>query len=173
MLALGHEGARIAEMPYADLECMLDDPPGYRNYWSAVYLDSMPDEAIDRFCARARDMIVPSPTQHALIPHGGAVGRRPASYPVPWHDAPWVAQHPFGLWPDPAEDERAKRWVHDVRSDPRPWSSGAVNRNFIGDEGEDRVIAGFGRANHARLAKVKALYDPDNVSHLNHNVRPA
>ena len=34
----------IAEMPYAELQCMLDDPPGYRNYWSADYLSTLPDE---------------------------------------------------------------------------------------------------------------------------------
>jgi hypothetical protein len=27
----------IVEVPYAELQCMLDDPPGYRNYWSAEY----------------------------------------------------------------------------------------------------------------------------------------
>jgi FAD/FMN-containing dehydrogenase len=172
MLALAHEGEMIAEMPYAELQCMLDDPPGYRNYWSAEYLDSIPDAAVDRFCARARDMIVPSPSQHVLFPQGGAVGRGPAEYPIPWRHAPWIA-HPFGLWQDPADDERGKRWARDVRADLEPWSSGAVYLNFIGDEGQDRVVAGFGRENYARLAKVKARYDPDNVFHLNHNIKPA
>jgi FAD/FMN-containing dehydrogenase len=172
LLALGHAGAFIAEMPYADFQCMLDDPPGYRNYWSAEYLDAFPDEAVERFSARARDMIVPSPSQHVLIPQGGAVARGPAEYPIPWRNAPWCA-HPFGLWEDPADDERGRRWAHDVRFDLRPWSSEAVYLNFIGDEGEERLVAGFGRDNHARLARVKAQYDPDNIFHLNHNIRPA
>jgi FAD/FMN-containing dehydrogenase len=172
MLGLGHEGALIAEMPYADFQCMLDDPPGYRNYWSAEYLDTFPDEAVDLFCARAKDMIVPSPSQHVLFPQGGAVGRAPANYPLPWRHAPWIV-HPFGLWQDPADDERARRWARDIRTDLRPWASGAVYLNFIGDEGEDRVVAGFGRENYARLAKVKAEYDPENVFHLNHNIKPA
>ena len=38
----GPEGQMIAEMPYAGLQCMLDDPPGFRNYWSAEYLDQLP-----------------------------------------------------------------------------------------------------------------------------------
>lgn len=172
MLGLGHEGELIAEMPYADFQCMLDDPPGYRNYWSAEYLDALPDQAVDLFCARANDMIVPSASQHVLFPQGGAVARGPAGYPVPWRHAPWVV-HPFGLWQDPADDERTRRWAHDIRADLKPWSSGAVYLNFIGDEGEDRVVAGFGRENTARLAKVKAQYDPENVFRLNHNIRPA
>ena len=172
MLSLGHEGELIAEMPYANFQCMLDDPPGFRNYWSAEYLDTLPDEAIDLFCARAHDMIVPSASQHVLFPQGGAVGRAPADYPIPWRHSPWVV-HPFGLWQDAVDDERGRQWAHDVRADLRRWSSGAVYLNFIGDEGQDRVVAGFGRENYARLAKVKAEYDPQNVFHLNHNINPA
>lgn len=172
MLGLGHEGELIAEMPYAELQCMLDDPPGYRNYWSAEYLDTFPDEAAALFCARANDMVVPSPSQHVLLPQGGAVGRGPAGYPLPWRHSPWVV-HPFGLWQDPADDARAQQWARDLRADLEPWSSGAVYLNFIGDEGEDRVVAGFGREAYGRLAKVKARYDPENVFHLNHNIKPA
>lgn len=172
LFALGHAGEFVAEMPYADLQCMLDDPPGYRNYWSAEYLRTFPDEAVARFAARAHDMIVPSPSQHALFPQGGAIARGPADYPVPWRSAPWCA-HPFGLWSDPADDERGRRWARDIRADLAPWATGAVYLNFIGDEGADRVVAGFGRENYERLARVKAQYDPDNVFRSNHNIRPA
>ncbi|MFC6062115.1 FAD-binding oxidoreductase [Streptomyces ochraceiscleroticus] len=169
MLRLGHEGELIADMPYADFQCMLDDPPGYRNYWSAEYLAELPDRAVDAFCVRAGDMVVPSPSQHLLLPQGGALARGAANYPVPWRSAPW-AVHPLGLWEDPADDARARQWARDLRADMRPWSIGAVNLNFIGDEGGERVVAGVGADNHARLAAVKAAYDPDNVFRGNHNI---
>jgi FAD/FMN-containing dehydrogenase len=172
MLELGHAGELIVEVPYAELQSMLDDPPGYRNYWSAEYLDSFPDEAVDRFCARAYDMVVPSPSQHVLFPQGGAVTQGPAEYPVPWRRAAWCV-HPFGLWDDPVDDERARRWARNLRADLRPWASGDVYLNFIGDEGHERVVAGFGRENYERLAAIKVRYDPDNVFHLNHNIAPA
>jgi FAD/FMN-containing dehydrogenase len=162
LLGLGHEGELVLETSNADFQCMLDDPPGFRNYWSAEYLDSLPNEALDLFCARARDMIVPSPSQHVLIPQGGAIARGPADYPVPWRSASWCV-HPFGLWEDPADDERGIRWARAVREDLRPWATGNVYLNFIGDEGVDRVVAGFGRENYQRLAMVKTEYDPENV----------
>jgi FAD/FMN-containing dehydrogenase len=172
MLALRPDGQMLAEMPYADLQCMLDDPPGYRNYWSAEYLEVVPDEAVARFCARAPDMIVPLPSQHVLFPQGGAVARGPAQYPIPWRQAAWCV-HPFGLWEDPADDQRAMQWAANIRADLRPWATGAVYLNFIGDEGHDRLVAGFGRENYRRLAAVKAAYDPGNLFHHNHNIEPA
>ena len=172
MLGLGHEGELVVELPYAELQCMLDDPPGHRNYWSAEHLDTFPNAAVDAFCRRAESMIVPSPSQHVLFPLGGAVDRPPHDYPIPWRRAPWVV-HPFAVWDDPADDERAKQWTRDVRADMRAWASGAVYLNFIGNEGDDRVVAGLGEDNYKRLAAVKAELDPDNVFHLNHNIKPA
>ncbi|MFG3497129.1 FAD-binding oxidoreductase [Streptomyces sp. NPDC047928] len=172
LLALRHEAEVVTAIPYADLQCMIDDPPGMRNYWSAEYLTGAPDELVDVFCARAATMPVPTGTQHVLFPQGGAIASGPADYPVPYRDAPW-AVHPFGIWEDPADDERVRRWVKDVRADVRPWSTGAVYLNFIGDEGRDRVVAGLGAENTRRLAEIKSRYDPDNVFRHNHNIAPA
>ncbi|GAA1765469.1 FAD-binding oxidoreductase [Luedemannella helvata] len=172
LLALRPAGTMIAEMPYGDLQCMFDDPPGYRNYWSAEHLDEFPDEAVDAFCAQAAGMIVPSPSQHVLFPQGGAVARVGADQPLPWRRAAWVV-HPFGLWDDPADDDRGRQWVRDVRAAVRPWATGDVYLNFIGGEGADRVSSGLGPDNLARLAEVKRRYDPDNVFRLNHNIAPA
>ncbi|MET7621258.1 FAD-binding oxidoreductase [Streptomyces sp. NPDC005408] len=172
LLGLGHEAEVIAELPYAELQCMLDDPPNMRNYWSAEYLNGFPDEAVDIYCARAADMPVPTGTQHAVFPMGGAVAGGPADYPVPWREAPW-AVHPFGIWESPDDDKRAKQWVRDVRTDVKPWSIGATYLNFIGHEGQERVVAAYGEDNYKRLAAVKAEYDPGNVFRLNHNIKPA
>ncbi|MEH0582296.1 FAD-binding oxidoreductase [Streptomyces sp. B21-108] len=172
LLALPHETEIVGAMPYADVQCMLDDPPGMRNYWSAEYLTGVPDALVDVFCARADTLPVGTGTQHVLWPQGGAIAAGPAEYPVPFRGAPW-AVHPFGIWEDPADDEACVRWVRDVRADVRPWSTGDVYLNFIGDEGADRVVAGLGAENTRRLADLKRRYDPDNVFRFNHNIRPA
>ncbi|GAA3989913.1 FAD-binding oxidoreductase [Thermobifida alba] len=172
MRELDHVAEVTAEMAYADLQCMLDDPPGYRNYWSAEHLNALPDAAVDRFCSGGERMLVPSPSQYLLAAQGGAVSRTTTDYPVPWRHAAWVV-HPFGMWEDPADDERAIQWAHSTRADMSPWAIGSVYLNFIGDEGEQRTVAGFGLDNYRRLARVKARYDPDNVFHRNHNIKPA
>ncbi|PXY27253.1 FAD-binding oxidoreductase [Prauserella muralis] len=171
LLATGPRGQVVTDIGYADLQCMLDDPPGYRNYWSDENLRALPDEALDRFCERAADMVVPSPSQHALLPWGGAVARG-ADWPGFDRRTTW-AVHPLGLWEDPADDDRAIAWARNLRADMRPWAAGDVYLNFIGDEGTDRVIAGYGEQNYGRLARVKAEFDPDNVFHRWHNVLPA
>ncbi|MFJ8156921.1 FAD-binding oxidoreductase [Streptomyces sp. NPDC094468] len=171
LLALPHEAETVGRMPYPAAQSMLDFPPGLRNYWSAEYLDALPDAAVDAFCACADGVPVPSGTQHVLFPQGGAIAAGPAEYPVPYRSASW-AVHPFGMWADAADDERAVAWVRDVRAAVRPWSNGAVYLNFIGDEGGDRVRAGLGAGNSLRLGKVKRTWDPDNVFRFNHNIEP-
>ncbi|MFD6879138.1 MULTISPECIES: FAD-binding protein [unclassified Streptomyces] len=172
LLALPHESEIVTAIPYADLQCMIDDPPGMRNYWSAEYLTGVPDAFVDVFCARAGTMPVPTGTQHLVFPQGGAIADGPADYPVPYRDAAW-AVHPFAIWEDPADDELCRQWVKDVRADVAPWSTGAVYLNFIAHEGSERIVAGLGPENMRRLGAVKREYDPDNVFRFNHNIPPA
>jgi FAD/FMN-containing dehydrogenase len=172
MFDLAPEGMMVAELPYAGIQSALDDPPGFRNYWSAAHLHSFPDAAVDEFCARSQEMLSPAPSQQIVLPWGGAVGRDADRWPLPHRSAAWVV-HPFGLWEDPADDERGIAWARAVCADMKPYSTGAVYLNFIGDEGADRVVAGFGQENYDLLAKLKAEYDPGNVFHLNQNVVPA
>ncbi|MDP9189786.1 MAG: BBE domain-containing protein, partial [Actinomycetota bacterium] len=171
ILELAPEGELLAEMPYAEIQCAIDDPPGLRNYWSAEHLSSLPDEALDLYCSRADEMLVPSASQHLLFPGGGKVARDPGPWPLPWRDAAWTV-HPFGLWESDEDDAHGIAWARAVIADMKPFATGDVYLNFVGDEGEDRVIAGYGRENYERMAAVKSEFDPDNVFHLHHNVQP-
>ena len=169
---LAPEGGLTAELPYADIQCAIDDPPGFRNYWSASHLGSLSDEVLDLFCGQGEDMIVPSPSQHLLIPWGDAVADRATDWPMTHRSAPWVV-HPFGLWDTPSDDERGKAWVRASVAALKPHDIGSVYLNFVADAGEDQVRASFGEANYARLAAVKAEFDPTNVFHRHHTIQPA
>jgi FAD/FMN-containing dehydrogenase len=171
MRDLAPEVDLVGPMPYAVLQSMLDDPPGFRQYWSADYHDSFPDEAIDVFLdAGARR---PSPlTQHLLLPWGGALARVDAdATPLAQRAARWVS-HPFATWEDAADDAANIAWVRDYRRANAPFTTGGVYLNFIGDEGDERIKAAFGAEKYDRLARIKAEYDPRNVFAGNQNIRP-
>jgi FAD/FMN-containing dehydrogenase len=157
-------------MPYVEFQCMIDDPPGQRNWWTADYLDGFPDDAIEAFCAYSERMPLTA-TQSLVAPWGGAVARRAGGWPLAKRDAKYVT-HPFCVWDDPARDAEHIAWGREGREVFKPWASGGTYLNFIGDEGQERVRAGFGDA-YDRLAEVKAEYDPDNVFSGNQNIVPA
>ncbi|TCN35390.1 FAD/FMN-containing dehydrogenase [Kribbella orskensis] len=171
VIDLAPEGMMLAELSYAEIQSALDDPPGLRNYWSAEHLESWPDEAVDVFSARAPEMPSPETSQQLVCPWGGAVARYADRWPLPHRRAPWVVQS-YGVWADPAEDARGIAWARNVCADLKPYSTGSVYLNFIGDEGPERVKAAFGD-HYDRLARVKAEFDPGNVFHLNQNIKPA
>ncbi|RPE45028.1 FAD/FMN-containing dehydrogenase [Streptomyces sp. Ag109_O5-1] len=171
LLALPHEAEAVGPMPYTEVQGLLDSPSGLRDHWSAECLAALPDAAVDVCCERADCMPVPTGTRLLLFPQGGAIASGPAEYPVAYRGAPWVV-HPFGSWADPGDDERAIAWVRGVRAGVRPWSTGTVCLNLVGDEGPERVRAGLGVENALRLGKVKRRWDPDNVFRFNHNIEP-
>ena len=170
LLALPHEAEVVGAVPYADLQCMIDDPLGLRNYWSAQRLTGLPDEAVDVHCARAATMPVPSGTHP--VPAGRRDLRRAVRLPgaLPGRLVGGASLRGVG---GPGRRRTRHPMGGDVRADVRPWSTGAVYLNFIGDEGADRVVAGLGTENARRLAELKRRYDPDNVFRFNHNIRPA
>ncbi|HSO02691.1 MAG TPA: FAD-binding oxidoreductase, partial [Gaiellaceae bacterium] len=156
------------EIPYAELQQMIDDPPGKRNWWTAEYLDELPDDALDAVVAYSEQMPL-SFTQMLLLPWGGAVARA-ADSPLAKRDARWVL-HPFCVWEGAARDEEHVSWGRACRDVFSPWANGGVYLNFVGDEGEERVRAAFGDA-YERLAAVKAAFDPENLFRGNQNIRP-
>ena len=161
----------VGPMPYAGLQSMLDDPPGFRQYWSADYHDSFPDEAIEVFLDGGARRASPL-TQHLLVPWGGALARVDAdATPLAQRAARWVS-HPFSTWEDPADDDANIAWVRDYRRANAPFTTGGVYLNFIGDEGDERIKAAFGAEKYDRLARIKAEYDPRNVFVGNQNIRP-
>ena len=157
---------------YADFQCSLDNPPGYRNYWTAEHLVELPDDAIGAIQAYAER--VPAGLSEFFIPvWGGAVARVGSDFsPLSGREARFVV-HPLLLWEDSAEDAAMLELGRSLRGELAPWATGEVYLNFVGDEGEQRRRAGFAPDARERLARVKAAYDPENVFRSNQNIAPA
>jgi hypothetical protein len=113
-------------MPYADWQCAIDDPPGYRNWWTAEYLHVVSDEAIDVMHAHSLATPSPTPSMSFIVPWGGAVARvGEDETPYIQRDASWVV-HPYASWEDPADDDLAIGWARDFREDIRRYASGGL-----------------------------------------------
>lgn len=165
--------ATLAPVPYVELQSAGDSlfPRGRRYYWKAQFMHSLTDAAIDTLL-EVYDR-APSTGSLLVLQHvGGAIARVPASAtPYANRDARYDC-FPVSIWDDRSDDDSAIRWARDVWTAARPFSTGGVYANNLGDEGEDRVRAAYG-ANHARLAALKARYDPSNFFRLNQNIRPS
>jgi FAD/FMN-containing dehydrogenase len=74
--------------------------------------------------------------------------------------------------PDPAPMPAYRDWVRDYWTALHPKSSGGAYVNFLMDEGEERIASSY-PGNYARLAAIKAKYDPGNLFRVNQNIKPA
>jgi FAD/FMN-containing dehydrogenase len=169
--ALGPDADFFGATPYADFQCSVDDPPGYRNYWTAENVVDLPDAAIDALVRRAIHLPA-GPSQLFIVAWGGAVRRFGADHsPLAGRDARFIV-HPLLLWEQPADDERNRTLARAFRDDLRRWSTGATYPNFLGDEGAARMSAAFG-ASAQRLAAIKARWDPHGLFRTHQAIRAA
>jgi FAD/FMN-containing dehydrogenase len=74
-------------------------------------------------------------------------------------------------WTDPAEDEARMAAARRYGAAVEPFASG-VYVNDLTDEGEAGIRRAYSPDKLARLTALKDRYDPGNLFHLNHNIRP-
>ena len=167
--ALGPDADFFAPTGYADFQCSVDDPPGFRNYWTAENVVDLPDER-DRPARRARAELPAGPSQLFIVAWGGAVERiGPDHSPLAGREARFIV-HPLLLWEDPADDERCRALGRAFRTDMQPWSVGATYPNFLGEEGGTRMSAAFGTSTE-RLAAVQTEWDPHGTFRTHQRLR--
>ncbi|MEU4999933.1 FAD-binding oxidoreductase [Streptomyces sp. NPDC021622] len=163
----------VAPMPHPALQSMFDGlyPPGDQWYWRADFVDEIPDEAVALHAKFGAEVPTMQSTMH-LYPIDGAAHDH-ASSDTAWsyRGARWACVY-AGVDPDPANAELIKRWTVDYFEALHPYTAGGAYVNMMMDEGQDRVRASY-RDNYARLARVKAAYDPENVFRLNQNIEPS
>lgn len=164
---------KIAPVRYLQVQSAGDAvfPRGRRYYWKAQFLREIADEAIDALVQTYA--AAPSVMALAVLQQvGGAIARVPATATAyTARDAAYDC-FPIAIWDDPADETANIEWARNMWTAMRPFSTGAVYVNNLGDEGEDRVQAAYG-PNYGRLVALKNKYDPANLFRLNQNIRPA
>ncbi|TFD43206.1 FAD-binding oxidoreductase [Cryobacterium sp. TMT2-10] len=143
---------------------------GLHVYGKANFLPELSDGAITAYLDFGR-MVPTLDTSVHIHPIDGAVQRvGPEETAFPYRHtrfSPTIAC----MWDDPADSQANMKWVRDFWTALRPFSEPDRYIHFKDSEDQVRIADTF-RVNYDRLATVKAKYDPENVFHLNENIKP-
>jgi FAD/FMN-containing dehydrogenase len=160
-------------IPWPALQTLFDPiyPPGLRWYWRADFFNNFDDRAIGLHVKYGSQLPTLHSTMHIYPINGKAARVSGADTAWSYRDANF-AQVIVGVDPEAKNDERLIAWSKDYWLALHPHSAGGGYVNMIMDEGEERVKAAY-RGNYARLAQIKAEYDPNNLFRVNQNIKPA
>jgi FAD/FMN-containing dehydrogenase len=163
----------IQPMPFTALQSAFDGlyPAGLQWYWRADFFNEITDAAIDVHLEYGERLPTGHSTMHLYPIDGAATRVDEDATAFAYRGGGWAGVI-VGVDPDPANAATITEWSKAYWEDLHPESAGGAYVNFMMDEGADRVRASY-RGNYARLARVKAVYDPTNVFHGNQNILPA
>jgi FAD/FMN-containing dehydrogenase len=163
----------IAQMPYTTMQTLIDGQysSGAHNYFKSSYLSGLDDEAIDTL--RRAHQRAGSPESKIQLQHlGGAVARVPEDETAfGQRDAPYLLNI-AARWTDPAESDVHAGWARELHASMKPFATGGVYVNFLGEEGPDRVRDAYSERTYQRLVELKTTYDPTNTFRINQNIPP-
>ena len=159
-------------MPYPALASAFDDllPPGLQQYWKANFVTQLSDEAIDAHLEHGPKVPTVNSTMHLYSINGAVHRTAPDATAFAYRDATF-ADVIAGAWPDPADNEANIKWVRDYSDATTPYSEEGGYVGFLADDDQGRIKANY-KGNYERLVQIKRKYDPDNLFHLNQNIKP-
>jgi len=163
----------VGAMPYPALNSAFDalyPPGGLQHYWKANFVKELTDDAIDAHLEHGPRVPVVNSTVH-IYPVNGACNRVASDATAFAYRDATFATVIAGMWPDPAENDANIAWVRDYYDATAPLSEEGGYINFMSGDDQDRIRSNY-RGNYDRLVEVKRTYDPDNLFHLNQNIRP-
>ena len=165
-------GEHLGAQPYVAWQKAFDPllTPGARNYWKSHNFTELADGALDSIiefagklpspqCEIFVGMIAGAPNR--IAPNAMAYGHRDARFVLNVH----------GRWDEAKDDQKCIGWAREFFKASAPFASAGAYVNFMTGEEGDRVAAAYG-ANYDRLVQIKKRYDPDNIFHLNQNIKP-
>ncbi len=163
----------VGAMPYPALNSAFDalyPPGGLQHYWKANFVKELTDDAIEAHLEHGPKVPVVNSTVH-IYPINGACTRVASDATAFAYRDATFAPVIAGMWPDPADNDANIAWVRDYYDATAPLSEEGGYVNFMSGDDQERIKANYG-GNYDRLVDVKRKYDPDNLFHLNQNIRP-
>jgi FAD/FMN-containing dehydrogenase len=167
----------VTPVPYVQLQQLVDEGFAFGSYAyeKGTYIEDVSDaviEAVTEHIPRRK-----SPLSAALIYRLDGAYSRVGDEDTAFSGgrSPRYAVFILAITPDPETLAADRAWVRDLWGALRPYaaSGGDGYVNGTAEYGTDRVRGSYGPVKYARLAKIKAEYDPDNLFHNNANIQPA
>ena len=147
-------------------------PAGDQWYWKGDYFEDITEEVIEIHNKHALALPSWKSAMH-LYPINGRV-HEIAADATAWNNRNSTYSMVIaGIDSDPEKFNDVKDWASSYWRELNPHSSsvGSYVNFMMDDEGSDRVKASYGR-NYQRLVAIKRQYDPNNLFHLNQNIKP-
>ncbi|WP_027533446.1 FAD-binding oxidoreductase [Bradyrhizobium sp. WSM3983] len=163
----------VAMQPFTAWQSAFDPllTPGAYNYWKSHNFVELSDGLLDVLVSQVARL----PTEECEIfigQLGGAASRvTPDEMAYP-HRSANFAMNVHTRWREPADRQNSIDWARKLFAEAAPHATGGVYVNFMPEDETDRVSSAYG-ANYARLAALKAKYDPGNLFRLNQNIQPS
>jgi FAD/FMN-containing dehydrogenase len=161
----------IRPMSYAEMVTVIDDtsPSGRKYYDKGGTLPQLSDEAVDLMIEAAAAKTSPFSMIMIQHVHGAAARISPSATAFSARGNSYMPVF-LAAW-DEGSVEPHINWARKAWASLKPLFIEATYVNFMSADDTNRVASAYG-SNYARLLEIKKLYDPDNVFHMNFNIRP-
>lgn len=165
-------GEHVGRQPYTSWQQAFDPllTPGARNYWKSHNFTDLENEVFNNVIEFAGKM--PSPHCEIFIAHisgfANSIPTNATAYSS--RDAKFV-MNVHSRWENAQDDDKCIGWARRFFKATAPYASGGAYVNFMTEEEQNRVMAAYG-PNYERLVEIKTKYDPQNIFHMNQNIKP-
>ncbi len=165
----------VTPMPYVALQQMIDGASafGFGRYEKGTYLEDLSDDAIAVFTERLPHKTSPLTRVIIMLLDGAYSEVDEDATAFGGGRSPRLGVFMIGAVPDVAMLPPERDWVRSLWTalQPHAMGEGAYVNGGMSPQEHDRIRATYG-PKYARLAEVKAAYDPQNVFHHNINISP-
>jgi FAD/FMN-containing dehydrogenase len=156
----------------AGVQRLIDDEfsDGHRYYTKEAHVADLADGAIDILVDFFATM--PMDGEVEIIGLGGAIGDVPEDATA-FSNRGYLLWLNFAMrWDDPADDADYMARTRECVTALKPWTGTGVYVNMLNVDELDRVVEAYGSEKYARLGRIKAQYDPENLFRVNYNIAP-